>query len=187
MSRYIHHYKTASDFKKDYYSEDKYKSPWTSYVDRKGRWEAYPVNYNRQGGPILPPPPYVWVDDFPDGTDEGYSTPYDPEYVEEKYGDSGDFDDYLYDYFDDLIGAGSNKFEYVDEMEYGGIEYFLYQLMDSEGTDVVLYGLMPKEYSTSGFLSERAMETDNDNRFFPFHYILQPDETLYMNLIDKHP
>ena len=154
MRRYIHHYKKESDFRKDYYSEDKYKSPWTSYVDRKGRWEAYPVNYNKSAAAAAPRG--LWLDMFPDGTVETsyscdiYQTPYDPDFCECFY-EYDTFDDYVDNYLNQQIPSGGNDcgnyWEYINDFEFQGNEYFMYGLVVDWSDTPIYYGLLPKIYT----------------------------------------
>ena len=164
MSRYLHHYKTKIEFQKDYYSEDKYKSPWVSYVDRRGRWEPYPVNYNRPGGPLLSPPSHIWIDDFKDPREIAEGSGYDS------------FENYMADYMADPESFGSNRYTFTSmTFEYNGNMYYLYE-GDVNTDTMVKYGLLPTNYSYA-YLLNVSMETNYDNRFEPFAYILNSDET----------
>ena len=175
MARYIHHYKTKSDFVKDYYNEDKYKSPWTSYVNRKGRWEPYPVNYNKSGD-VTTPPRYLWIDDFKD-----------PEEIARGYG-YNTFEEYMDDYIADPESFGSNRYNFTDTVfEYSGKTYFLYEAdINCSNNESIKYGLLPMSYSYE-YLYEMSMEADYNNRFEPFVYILEEDEiTPYIVAGDGH-
>lgn len=176
MARNIHNYKSLPEFTKEYYSNSKYSEPWTSHVQRESRFDGYVVNYNRNGQMI--PPSKIWLDDFPDGTDEGYSS-YEQDYMEYKYGYES-----IEDYFDVYLGdglweeMGANCWEYVTNMEFDGVVYYLYELhvpLD----DNSYYGLMPVTY-TIDELESLSVYNNHSNRFQPFDYVLDHDcETVY--------
>lgn len=177
MARKIHNYKNLSDFSKDYYSETDYSEPWVSNVKRKNRWSKYDVIYNKSEGQVSPPS-ILWLDDFPDGTDEGYSS-YEEDWMYYKYGDEYDtFEMYLDDYLESYEEMGANCWEYVGNIGFDNKVYFMYELQVPAG-DSAYYGLMPMT-RTIDELVGLSMYSDHSNRFQPFDYVLCNDEeTVY--------
>jgi len=136
--------------------------------------------YNEVAGP---PPSIIWVDDFPDGTDDDYSEPYDPEFCDEFYGYES-MDDYFDEYVEDPESYWSNKCEYTNEtIEFNGDEFYVYSFIDVDSDEERYYALLP---ITSSFnsLYPHSIEDNHNNRYQPFAYILNLDDSVYWDAED---
>lgn len=182
MARKIHYYKTRKEFEAAYLSSG-YTEPWTSYVKRLSPGEDYKVDYNRMQAPAS----RLWIDDFPDGTSDGYETPYDAEFVEDKYGYET-MDEYFDDIFmTDFDSYGINFWDYLEDFTFNDNEYFLYGLPNQYTEGVYsLYGLMPKTYTTEQLVNLSVSHNYN-NRFQPFDYVLEGDFDLVYTLGNQDP
>lgn len=133
-------------------------------------------------------PSIIWVDDFPDGTDDEncggpYETPYDPDFVECFYGHPT-FDDYIDDYVEDPETFGSNRYVYAGRtFEYRGGTYFLYVHSPKSSQDNICYGLLPAGLSFDT-LYANSIENNHSSNVDAFEYILNSDEEEYFETGD---
>lgn len=70
-------------------------------------------------------------------------------------------------------------------LEFNGDVYFLYKHTDIDQDDPVAYGLLPVNMSYLA-LEARALETNHENHFIPFSYILNVDQEIYITENDGH-
>lgn len=132
--------------------------------------------------------PIIWVDDFPDGTSEdwGYAEPYDPEFCQEYY-EHESFDAYLDDYLADKQDNGCNKYKIYGEMNFEGVDYWIYRLTNPDTDEFyqvdeipVAYGLLPKSTDLEEYRS-KSMASDHTAFYPAFAHYLMDDGTEYNN------
>jgi hypothetical protein len=132
--------------------------------------------------------PIIWVDDFPDGTSEewGYAEPYDPEFCQEFY-EHDSFDEYLDDYLVDKQDSGCNKYKIYGEMNFEGVDYWIYRMVNPETDEFykvdempVAQGLLPKSTNLEEYRS-KSMASDHTAFYPAFAHYLMDDGTEYDN------
>lgn len=132
--------------------------------------------------------PIIWVDDFPDGTSEewGYAEPYDPEFCQEFY-EHESFDAYLDDYLADKQYYGCNKYKIYSEMNFEGVDYWIYRLVNHDTDEFynvdempVVHGLLPKSTNLEEYRS-KSMASDHTAFYPAFAHYLMDDGTEYNN------
>ena len=132
--------------------------------------------------------PIIWVDDFPDGTSEdwGYAEPYDPDFCQEFY-EHESFDAYLDDYLADKQYYGCNKYKIYGEMNFEGVDYWIYRMVNPETDEFykvdempVAQGLLPKSTNLEEYRS-KSMASDHTAFYPAFAHYLMDDGTEYDN------
>ena len=128
----------------------------------------------------------IWEDDFPDGSEMGYTDPYDPDFMEEFYA-YPDVDTYLEWYLENLDNNGCNKYVLIGDMTFEGDDYWLYQHIDPqtnkplEGSDTVAYALVAKSRDEAE-IKAQSLDEDYDNLYEgyeAFDYFLDADGEEY--------
>lgn len=132
--------------------------------------------------------PIIWVDDFPDGTSEdwGYAEPYDPDFCQEFY-EHESFDAYLDDYLADKQYYGCNKYKIYGEMNFEGVDYWIYRMVNPETDEFykvdempVAQGLLTKSTNLEEYRS-KSMASDHTAFYPAFAHYLMDDGTEYDN------
>ena len=128
----------------------------------------------------------IWEDDFPDGSEMGYTDPYDPDFMEEFYS-YPDVTTYLDWYLSDMDSNGCNKYVLIGDMTFEGDDYWLYQHIDPEtgkpldGSDTVAYALVAKSRDEAE-IKAHSLDEDYDNLYEgyeAFDYFLDTDGEAY--------